>query len=400
MKLLLTGDLHLGRTSTRLPDAKREAGRAISGWRRLVEAALEESVHAVVLSGDVLDQRDAFWEASSPFREGIDALGARGIHTVAVAGNHDVNILPDLAASLPPEHFTLLGANGNWERITLKENGTPMLHLDGWSFKSSTQRTDPTASYPSLPSDGLPVLGVVHGDPGVPDSKYAPLSLSRLQSLPVQGWLLGHIHKPSFTPGTPWVLMPGSPHPLDPGEPDAHHAWLIDTQRGTLSDPVPCCPAALRYRTVTLPLSEQDSLSYDAILRRLEQAVQEEAFEGFQLLRVRFTGQHAGREELEALTRTLPEWEHPEACVESVRVETHAPLDLPALQEAGPVPALLVEALNQTPPDLRKRLEGVMRELRNRREFRDLDLPEIEFEDLDTDLLLEDTLRAVKEHLS
>lgn len=399
MKLLLTGDLHLGRTSTRLPSSKRDQGRAISGWKRLVDAAIQEGVHAVVLSGDVLDQTDAFWEASGPFSQGIHQLARHGIHTYAVAGNHDAMILPHLAASLPGDAFTLVGANGIWERVTLEENGSPALYLDGWSFQTTTQRTDPTQSYPPQLPDGVPVLGVVHGDPGVADSKYAPLSLSRLQSLPVDGWLLGHIHKPTLTPGAPWVLMPGSPHPLDPGEPDAHHGWLLEVQGGKLTDPVPFCPAAIRYRSVTLTLGPEEHLTYDSILRRLEEVVQQEAFEGLQILRVTFSGEVADPDAVEELTRSLTEWEHPEACVESVRLDTHAPLDLDALQQAGPVPSLLVQALTEPPPELQERLAKVIRDLDQRREFRESDLPDLTPEDLITPALLEHTLRAVKEHL-
>ena len=397
MKLLLTGDLHLGRTSTRLPSGQRERGRTISAWKRLVHAALDEKVHAVVLSGDVLDETNSYWEASGPFQRGIQELAAKGIRTLAVAGNHDADVLPSLANSLPPEAFTLIGTNGKWERVTLEENGSPALHIDGWSFPSRTFRQDPTQSYQARASDHLPVLGVVHGDLGATESSYAPLSLSRLQSYPVDGWLLGHLHKPSFTSGSPWVLMPGSPHPLDPGEPDLHQAWIVETKNGSLTEPRPCCPATLLYRTLELELTPSDDLSLDHLQAKIRSEVQQTTSDAFQILRVNFTGQHDHVNELTELTQHLTDWEAPDACIEKVSIDVLPSLELDALQNAGPVPSYLASALKDIPPELHSRLEQTLRTLTHQKEFNAHGLNEISLQDLPLRPLLERTLRCTLE---
>ena len=397
MKLLLTGDLHLGRTSARLPAGQRGIGRTISAWERLVASAIREKVQAVILSGDILDESNKYWEASGPFQAGIEKLAAHNIRTLAVAGNHDADVLPNLAKTLPAEAFTLIGANGIWERVTLEERGTPALHIDGWSFPSRSFKKDPTRTYSPDTSDTIPVLGVVHGELGATESPYAPLSLSRLQQLPVDGWLLGHIHKPSFTSSSPWVLMPGSPHPLDPGEPGVHHAWITETDHGTLTPPRPCCTAALHYRTVELELRPDDLPSVDWIHSRLREKIRSAETDAYQVLRVRFTGQHDAGEDLTEMTRTLTDWEDPQACVEHVSVEVLPPLNPDALREAGPVPAYLVTALETIPPELQTRLEHTVRTLTHQKEFSGQDLTEITPGDLPIRSLLERPLRSALE---
>lgn len=397
MKLLLTGDLHLGRTSTRLPSSQRERARTVAGWKRIVDAALEEQVTAVILSGDVLDEANRYWESLTPFSEGIARLAAQGIRTIAVSGNHDADVLPSLTAGFPDKEVLLLGTQG-WERVTLKDNGSPVVHIDGWSFPTKTVRTDPTRDYTAPASDGIPVLGVVHGDLGATDSTYAPLSLSQLQSLPVDGWLLGHLHTHSFTPGSPWVLMPGSPHPLDPGEPEIHHAWIVTVDGGHLSSPEPVCPADLIYQTVDIELTAEAPVNPDALQKRILTSLA--PTDAFQILRIRFTGQTDDPEELAEVTASLTDWEDSRFCIEKVLLDLESSLHLDTLEEAGPVPSRIVQALKTLPPELADRLAEVEAQLSRQKEFTSHGLKEFSGETLPVQALLERTLRAALEEES
>jgi len=238
VKLVLTGDLHLGRSSSRVSaEGGHDELRATAAWERIVELAIREGAAAVCLSGDVVDEGSKFWEAIGALEAGVGRLGEAGIQTVAVAGNHDFDVLARLADELPGEHFVLLGRGGNWERFTLKRSGQPAVHLDGWSFATQQVRRSPLDDY-ALPDAGaVPVLGMVHGDLGVTDSSYAPLDLNRLRGLPPEGWLLGHLHAPRLLDGDRWVLYPGSPQALDPGEAGAHGPWVVEVRAGRMGDP-------------------------------------------------------------------------------------------------------------------------------------------------------------------
>ena len=400
MKIVLSGDLHLGRTSTRLPISFRERGRSIQAWEALVEAILNEKADLLLLSGDVLDNRNFLWESMGPLQEGIARLAAAGIRTLAVSGNHDATSLPDVAAQLPPDAFTLLGAGGNWQRETLLRDGHPVLHVDGWSFPSASVQIDPTRSYPGpSATDGVPVLVMVHGDLGSPVSNYAPLNLSHLQTLPVSAWLLGHIHKPACHPGTPWVLMPGSPHPLDPGEPGAHHAWICELKEGKLSPPSPFCPAKLRYEEIECRFRPDDPVSIDLIHAQLQQAIDQLDRPDMCLLRIRLSGHCADLPALREQLAHLQDWAPPGIAVESIKWDVHPALNLADLAQAGPVPALLVQALEAPPAALQKRLHTLCESLQHQSEFAGKDLSPIDPATLPLGELLERTLLQAMEQL-
>ena len=267
--LLLTGDVHIGRSSSRVSESMRHEARAGAAWARIAELALTEQVNALLLSGDVVDESNRFWEAIGPLEAGLSRLGEAGIPVLAVAGNHDYAVLARLADQLPRERFALLGRGGTWERFTLEHDGRPWLNIDGWSFPQASVLTSPLDSYDQAPDPDVPTLGFVHGDLGVANTRYAPLDLGRMQALPPQAWLLGHIHAPRLeaAEGRPWVLMPGSPQALDPGEPGPHGPWISEIDGSVLRQPVQRLLSAVWYRQSTLDVSgAQDDTALDELI--------------------------------------------------------------------------------------------------------------------------------------
>lgn len=291
MKILCTGDIHIGRRSSRLPE--HLDGRAHScaeAWGRIVEHALAERVDVVALSGDIVDRENRYYEALGPLERGIRRLSEAGIVTVAVAGNHDHDVFPRLADALDDRHFRFLGRGGRWERLTIRRGGD-VLHVVGWSFPGPYMRTSPldglatvvggvrgTASGPSSgasravesvvsgeaataadggapgasPHTSALVLGLLHADLDQPGSPHAPITLAELRAAPVDFWLLGHVHAPQLheDAGAAPVLYPGSPQAMDPGEVGAHGVWIVEIDAGR------------RFHARQLPLS---SVRYDTI---------------------------------------------------------------------------------------------------------------------------------------
>ena len=119
-KLLLTGDLHLGRGPSGLPsgvDVTRYSATVI--WGDIVDLAISEGVSAVLLSGDIVDRDNRFAEAYGPLERGVRKLTDAGIHTVAIAGNHDFDVLPALADRIPTDAVddggkVILNLNDGW----------------------------------------------------------------------------------------------------------------------------------------------------------------------------------------------------------------------------------------------------------------------------------------------
>ena len=277
LQVLVTGDIHVGRSSTRLPESfPAGSARAVNGWQAVVDHAIEHRFDLLLLTGDIADQDNKFWEAVGPLASGIGRLAEHDIQTIAVSGNHDHDVLPRLADQLEGSGaFRLLGREGRWERHSVEVEGRVILHVDGWSFPAPFVDIDPVAEYFSgRPGEGIPVIGLVHGDLDVPASRYAPLSLARLRSQPVDGWVLGHIHKAQLVAdAAPFVLYPGSPQAMDFGEPGAHGAWRFRVDAGGVSTPelVPlsCC----RYEDV--PVEIADAEDEAALERLVHGAVQE-----------------------------------------------------------------------------------------------------------------------------
>lgn len=255
--LLMTGDIHLGRVSSRIPDTVHpDILRASTAWIRIVDLAIRQQVSVVCLSGDIADENNKFWEAIGPLEKGVRQLADAGIRTIAVAGNHDFDVLVRLADQFPEDDFKLLGRGGNWERITIEVDGQPTLHIDGWSFASQHVQTSPLDSYDLSPDPALPILGMVHGDLNAVTSKYAPLDLAQMQAKPPAGWLLGHIHAYSLIEKRPWVLYPGSPQAFDPGETGVHGPWMLQVVDGTLGLPEHYPLSSVWYGSVDVDLSD------------------------------------------------------------------------------------------------------------------------------------------------
>lgn len=347
-KILCLGDLHLGVRPSRLPpEVEARSASVAAVWRRAVDLALSEGVGLVLLSGDVVDRANRYFEAFGPLEEGLGRLADAGIDAVAVAGNHDFDVLPRLAGTVSGRRFRLLGEGGRWERFTwAEEDGRPLLHVDGWSFPARDVREDPVAGHDlPPPTDEAPVLGLVHGDLDQPASTNAPLSRDVLEACAggrISAWLLGHVHKPGpveLSRGR-WALYPGSPQPLDPTETGSHGAWMLELADGRLSAPEPVPLGTLRWEALEVDLAgagDADA-ARAAIVEGVREAAEALAASGpgapeHLLLRAALTGRTRAHDELGALL---------------AEIQSGAPLELPA----GDARARLVEVADRTRPAL------------------------------------------------
>ncbi|WP_416838761.1 metallophosphoesterase family protein [Haloferax sp. DFSO52] len=259
ISLLCTGDLHLGRRPTRVPqelDSPNVSPRSI--WHAIVEQAIQQDVDGVLISGDVIDRENQYFEAFGAFKGGAERLDEADIPTIVVSGNHDYNSLPQLVSGLDLDNLTLIGTDGSWERHTISEDDQPILHVDGWSFPQEHVLKSPLSQYSMADSD-VPVIGLLHADITSADSDYAPVEQHDLEAEPVEAWLLGHIHAPSIhVESSPTVFYPGSPQALDPGEPGPHGPWLLSingSETGLEQLPL----ASVRYDQIEVAVDQAES---------------------------------------------------------------------------------------------------------------------------------------------
>lgn len=377
--ILFVGDVHLGRRPARVPGSGLAgltlddlSPRAALG--AVVSEARARDVDAVVFLGDVVDGEDAFLEVYGQLLSAVRELARAGIAVLGVAGNHDVRALPRLADEIG--EFRLLGRGGRWEETTVAHAGTPFVRLVGWSFPRSRVEESPLATFPSLTQSALPTLGVLHADLDVSGSPYAPVSRRDLVAKGLDGWLLGHVHVPSWdalVAARPVGYL-GSLTALDPTERGVHGPWLATFAPGAAPrlEQLPLAPLA--WRALDLDVSECAATREDleaACVRGLrESAEREDVALGSARavgVRLRLVGRHAQHRELAAAAQRLaeradelrPEHDGRAWFVEGVVDATRAALDLAALARADDLPGLLARRVLALESDDARERESV-----------------------------------------
>jgi len=282
LTLLAAADLHLGRRPSRLPAGltdrilARELGPA-GAWERLVDLALEQEVQALLLAGDVVEAEHDFFEAYGELRDGVERLVETDVRVLAVAGNHDTRVLPYLADQL--EGFDLLGRDGAWESTTVVGDGEE-LTVHGWSFPRPSVRTDPVAGHRFERGPG-PNLGLLHCDRDQAGSRYAPVPGRALDAADLDGWLLGHIHRPDSLEAPRPAGYLGSLTGLDPGEPGPRGPWLLAVERGAIREVTHLPIGPLRWLSVEVDVEQIEEPEEARIrvldrFRALDEAIRDE----------------------------------------------------------------------------------------------------------------------------
>lgn len=357
--LLCTGDLHIGRRPTRLSSTDSAARCSCAEmWLTIVDTAIRRKVDAVVLTGDVVDRENRFFEAIGPLERGLKLLGAAGIETFAVSGNHDFDVLPRLADTLGQSTFHLLGRDGTWETAELHRDGKPVVQFLGWSFPEEHVRIDPLEQLTKTAASELPTIALLHGDLDVPQSTYAPLSSARLRAHPFSAWLLGHVHAPQMFENTnaPTILYPGSPQAMDPGEAGVHGPWLLEIENGTAPRFTQLPLSRVCYDAVEIDLTGIDEKPefqrryFETLRQRLNELTENAPALEFVLWRVRLTGRTACHGRLsEYLSEVTAEFSltrgQATGTVERNTIETQLALDLEDLARASDPPGTLAKLL-------------------------------------------------------
>ncbi|MFP4691600.1 MAG: exonuclease SbcCD subunit D [Bacteroidales bacterium] len=255
VKLLAVSDLHLGRKSAFIPGNAPEASTRCS-WERIVDYAVNHTVDALLLAGDIVDQDNRYYEATGILQQGFDTLGQAGIEVFAVGGNHDYEVLPQLLRHQSSPHVHLLGINGNWETKILSKNGQK-IQFAGWSFPAGSVTANPLSGFDKDKINSrLFTIGLLHGDADMTESNYGPVPLDDLVKTNIQAWVLGHVHKPQILhQNNPLIFYPGSPQALSAKETGSHGVTqlTIENDEEITIRHIPLSP--VRYEHIELDVS-------------------------------------------------------------------------------------------------------------------------------------------------
>ena len=189
MKIIHTGDVHLGSAMRNLPPDKARLRKEeiIDGFRRLCAYAKAQGVAAVLIAGDLFDGNTP---TTSLKKEVFSMIAeAKPACFFYVSGNHDDEFSYSEAL---PENLYLFSQNHGWKSYDLSENvtitGLDSKYLDEGKYKEL-----------SLKKDRFNIV-VLHGDISQGERKNTEtISLRRLQNNHIDYLALGHIHIPTLT---------------------------------------------------------------------------------------------------------------------------------------------------------------------------------------------------------
>lgn len=253
MRLLHAADLHLdsplhsvGLRDAVLGERLRHASRV--ALRRIVDAAIEHEVDALLLAGDIFDDGAPDMVARTALVGELARLAAAGIPTVLIRGNHDA--LLDHARHGP------LG-----ETVHLLDADRPSVRIGGATFHglSFTKRHAAKSMLPHYPEPepGRINVGLKHTSLGgaAGHDPYAPCAEADLLGHGYDYWALGHIHRRSeMRRDRALAVMPGIPQGRHAREPGRGGATLVTIDgEGPRAEAIPV--AALSFGALEIELA-------------------------------------------------------------------------------------------------------------------------------------------------
>ncbi|MDP6687570.1 MAG: DNA repair exonuclease [Acidobacteriota bacterium] len=226
-------DLHLGATIKTLTGLPTEFGprlinAPIAALDRIVTTAIEKKVAGVIMAGDVFDNtHPSSVHSYAALRDRLQKLGAAGIPTFIVTGNHDPldNTVSNIVS---PELVHFFGTKV--DDIPLMRGDEILAHIYGVSYGTSRETKNLATDFPSKPK-GPFSIAVLHtnvaGQTG--HDSYAPCELADLVEKEFDYWALGHVHtRKTLREKGPVVHYPGNVQGLHRNEEGPRGVTLVE----------------------------------------------------------------------------------------------------------------------------------------------------------------------------
>ena len=208
IKILHAADLHLDSPFEGLPAGKAaiRRGEQRALLARIAELARREGVQLVLLAGDLLDSENTYYETGEELCRSLSQIAAP---VFISPGNHDFYSPKSVYARLKLPENVHVFTSGDIEAVTLPELGARVFGAAFTDKRSSAMLRGFHAEH----EDGLLNVLCIHGDVGVKDSAYDPISEDELRASGMDYVALGHVHKASGLKktGDTWYSWPGCP---------------------------------------------------------------------------------------------------------------------------------------------------------------------------------------------
>ncbi|MDH3422767.1 MAG: DNA repair exonuclease, partial [Gemmatimonadota bacterium] len=276
MRFVHVADVHLdtsfaGRSEPvrrRLREASREA------FRRAVDLAIREDVHAFLIAGDLFDGERLSFRTERFLLEQTARLGDHHITVVYATGNHDPGSPETGPRPLRWPSNVHVADDATPRKVLVSDSaGDPVGFVNAVGHASGRESTDLSRLLPG-PTGELPEVGLlhtqVHSSLGADDHHpYAPSELTYLLRAGYDYWALGHVHVRQMIADDPPIWYAGNLQGRTHADRGERGALLVDlSDRDTPAVSFRSL-AAVRWDTI-----EVDRLDGVTSLDELERHVQ------------------------------------------------------------------------------------------------------------------------------
>ena len=317
------------------PPIEEIRGATRQALDNLVNFALAEKVHFLLIAGDLYDGDWQDFNTGLYFAKQMRNLGEAGIRVAVVRGNHDAaNTMTKTL--IMPENVKIFSSRKP-ETWKLEDLG---IAIHGQSYASRDVYENLGVLYPD-PVPDLLNIGILHclvsGAEG--HLPYAPCTLDELAAKGYDYWALGHVHKFGVLRKQPHIVYAGCIQGRHIREPGAKGCVLVEAEDGDIrTEFVPL--DVLRWIEVKADVSGAQNIEQAAVAfgEELNHAMSD--LEGFNAcVRAALTGRCPGHGRLssdpEALAANIravaSEVSHGKAWIEKVQLKTGPVIDFDGL---------------------------------------------------------------------
>lgn len=229
-------------------------------FTNIVDFAIDQQVHAVLITGDIYDSEKHNLEAQVRFAYECERLSEHKIPVFLVQGNHDPAESWTANVSLPDSVYVFSAKQS--ERQPLYVKGKVAAYIYGISC-SNQNRADNVAEQLKPWSDDPFAIGIFHGTVGATadHETVGPASLGNLTKSPMNYWAIGHIHKRQVLNESPYVVYAGNIQGLHKKELGPKGCYLVDVSSNGRVSMQFHETAPIRFEQVTIDIGALNSNS-------------------------------------------------------------------------------------------------------------------------------------------
>jgi len=202
IKLMHIGDVHLDTPfySRTEPLRKQLRDGLRNAFQGVIDRCIQEKVNALLIAGDLFDQRQLSFQTEQLLIQSFQALAAHHIQVFYCTGNHDPGTGPERIQSIPwPDNVVVFKEDQIQVMDLLDHGGVPIGKVAGVGHKTHRESRNLIKDFP-MKNGGLPWIGLAHtlvtNGTGVElHDRYLPCRKEDLEEKGYDYWALGHIHQ-------------------------------------------------------------------------------------------------------------------------------------------------------------------------------------------------------------